>query len=297
MDGNCKDVLEYHVDYKRQTINVNTTHDFALKAHSPVGMRQMTIGFSVGEIGTSLSKAETIIQVNLQRDYSIEEQYRITDVTIQDNNNTIDYDVNGTSIQLVDCMAGSTSQCVLITLPDILFREQFYSEPFIIQAMDRDRRTSTHYMNEGILLQGESLNPAPTSIAGLYKPGNQYDAVPIELVRVDKLADLWEDQFGNTWTKNSVNTWKQLTFSKIEPRVDEDTNVMTRQHSSYPSLIQAEREKAALLFDSSRIQNSIGDTFSYELPEQRERLDAELLERLHIENQKAQELIDNNTQE
>ena len=69
MDGQCRDVIDYHVDYTRQEIETNSTHDFTLKAYSAnglksfVGVKEVIVGGGfVSEIGTS-TKWTVIISV------------------------------------------------------------------------------------------------------------------------------------------------------------------------------------------------------------------------------------------
>jgi len=196
-------------------------------------------------------------RVDLARNYTEPSTYQVEAVSYANENGVIGEEA-AVSVGLAECMPGFGGDCLRLSIDGVLFREQMYHEPFVISAMDRDRRTATHYMNEGILVQGGSLNPAPRDTAGIKKEGNQHEAEPIELVRTDKLGDLWEDQWGMTWTRNSFGTWHQLTQEPFERHSDVRWNVMDRTHSGFADLVWQEGDRAALVWDSSEIQGVLG---------------------------------------
>jgi len=295
MDGQCRDVTDYHVDYVRETIQTGTKHDFTLKAYSPVDyLAQFQIAFGVPEVGAPMSEAEATIIVDLARNYTEPSTYQIESVSYVNDNGVIGTDA-AVSVDLVDCMPGIAEDCLQLSVSGVLFREQMYHEPFVIYVMDRDRRTATHYMNEGIMIQGESLNPSPQETAGIKKHGNQYAAELIELVRTDKLGDLWQDQWGNDWIRNSHDTWFMVTPESFERHQDGHWNVMTRLHSDFDTLIQSEQNRALLVFDSSAIQSEMESPFAHDMPEgaydQGARM-ARLAEAILSEQQIAQETLD-----
>ncbi len=81
-----------------------------------------------------------------------------------------------------------------------------YDEPFMIEAVDAKRKVITHYMNEGLQVTGESINEPPTHKFSSKKT-SQSDAVILELVRTDKLGNIWTDQFGYTWSADTPDEW------------------------------------------------------------------------------------------
>jgi len=298
MDGQCRDVMDYHVDYKRETIQTSSVHNFTLRAYSPIShMAQFQIAFGVPEVGAPMSEAEATIIVDLVRNYTDPSTYQIEGVSYVNRNNVIGTDATA-SVGLVRCMEGFEADCVELSIDGVMFREQMHHEPFVIFAMDRDRRTATHYMNEGIAVRGESLNPAPMAVAGIKKSGNQHQAEPINLVRTDKLGDLWEDQWGNAWARNDHGTWRQLTPETFERVRDGAWSVMTRMNSNFAALVQHEMDRATLVWDGSEIQGVHGGAFAHDLgggP------DVPRLERLAgllaSESSRAQALLDQMTQD
>ncbi len=213
MDGTCRDVLDYHVDYKRDTIMTGTTHDITLKAYSQRGIDYFQIGFGVEGVGSPSSSAEAMITVHVSMNYS-DSTYVIDDIVYVDPNNILGTDATF-SVDMEECMLNSPNQCVVLTISELLFREQMYHEPFLIEAVDTSRYNAVHYMNDGLQVNGPSMNTAPSDSAGVLKTSSQHNAVHIHLVRIDKLADIWQDQFGHTWTKNAAGTWYYVDGPEI----------------------------------------------------------------------------------
>ncbi len=211
MDDTCRDVYDYHVEYERDIIQTNTTHTFTLKAFVPNLANSFTIAFGVPDVGTPLSNAEASIKVILGIDYSEPSYHYIEDVVIYDPNNIIDYNSTNTMVLSTSCTGGNT-MCTQVTFPSVLFRDTTYHEPFAILVVDTLLYTAVNYMNEGILITGDSLNPIPTVSSGITvdvgdKPTN------LILERIDKANDLWKDIFGNVWSHNSFGNFVIVQYA------------------------------------------------------------------------------------
>ncbi len=294
MDGTCRDVLDYHVDYRRESIQTDTSHNFTLRAHSVAGVQQFQIGFGVPEVGSPMGSSEAVLTVELGRNYAVDSTYEVLGAAYTDPNDVIGEAVLG--VDLVGCMSpGDPTRCVELTIDGLIFREQMYHEPFVIFVMDAERRSAQNYMNDGLLVHGDSMNPAPEETAGIYKRGNQHDAVIVSLERTDKLADLWADQWGNEWARNSHGTWYRTVPDAFERHQDDAWKVMTRINSNFASLVQAERDRAILVFDSQQIQSDPGTAFAYEYPggihDDSVRLEA-LADAIAAEQLRAQDVLD-----
>ncbi len=255
MDDICIDVLDYHVEYERKIIETNSTDDFTLKVFPQRNVQWFQIGFGVPEVGSPINSAEASIDLHLVKpniDYIIDE------IKVIDKGNTIQFNDINASVSMVKCMVNSTDEnCLELSINDVLFREQFYDEAFIISAMDAKRYNTNHYMNEGLQIQGPSLNPPLTYTL-------QENREKFELTRTDKVNDIWTDQFGYTWTRNNHDTWLQLTTPETVKIIDAATGVMKRSHSSFDGIMNAEREKATMIFDGTKLLNTLPDRFTYD---------------------------------
>ncbi|MFB5604506.1 MAG: hypothetical protein ACE5RK_08895, partial [Candidatus Nitrosomaritimum aestuariumsis] len=118
---------------------------------------------------------------------------------------------------------------------------------------DTKRNSWQNYYNHGIEVVGQSLNPAK-EYYGINK-GTIY-----HLTETSKTSAL--DEFGNSWTLKYDNWYMDYVTEKVQ-----DTgNMDNRNHSAFLGWKQKQAEMATAYFDSSKIQNTIDDSFSYEYP-------------------------------
>ena len=209
IDGRCTDVLDYHVNYTRQTIQTNSTHDFALKTYAQRGVKQFELAFGVPDIGAPINNAEAVITIDLVRNYTEPSTHSIDKISYANKNNVIGQNATF-AVSQVRCLPGDPElDCIRLDITGVLFREEMYHVPFAIHATDYKLRGTINYLNEGILVQGETLNELPV-VTRSTKSASQSEPLVIQLTRTDKLADVWTDQFGDTWTKNEWDTWRYV---------------------------------------------------------------------------------------
>ncbi len=269
MDDTCRDVTAYHVQYERNTIQTNTTHTFALKAHAPNLLNNVMLAFSVPAVGAPMSTAEAYISINLGINYSEPSYHYITDVTIHDPNNIIDYDIQTTTVSKVSCSGGAL-ECIQVTIPDVLFREVMNHEPFAIQVTDTLGLTSINYMNEGVFVEGPSLNAPPTVQPGLTLSRDDGRPVNLVLVRTDKVSDLWADAFGNTWSRNSFGHFVIVQYAPYAGTTPVCTDINDRICTPFKIKLDWHNQKMIELRDSlydaykTKAYAEIDNIFTYE---------------------------------
>ncbi|RNJ78699.1 MAG: hypothetical protein EB829_03835, partial [Nitrosopumilus sp. H8] len=121
---------------------------------------------------------------------------------------------------------------------------------------------------------------------------------PVEIIHLeqpDRRHNVWHDQHGYTWMKNSYGSWFQLTQADFVRIQDRHANVMTRTHSDFADLIEKEREKARQIFDSESIKKQVGESFSHDAPVRIDKLkDPAILEKLKIAEIAALEYLERN---
>ena len=209
IDGRCTDVLDYHVNYTRQTIQTNSTHDFALKTYAQRGVKQFELAFGVPDIGAPINNAEAVITIDLVRNYTEPSTHSIDKISYANKNNVIGQNATFAVSQVKCLPADLELDCIRLDITGVLFREEMYHVPFAIHATDYKLRGTINYLNEGILVQGETLNELPV-VTRSTKSASQSEPLVIQLTRTDKLSDVWTDQFGDTWTKNEWDTWRYV---------------------------------------------------------------------------------------
>ncbi len=269
MDDTCRDITAYHVQYERDTIQTNTTHTFAIKTLAPNMLYNVILAFSVPSVGSPVSAAEAYISVTLGVNYSEPSYHYITDVTVHDPNNIIDYDIQNTTVSRVSC-SGAELQCTQVTFPDVLFREAMNHEPFAIQVTDTLLSTAINYMNEGVFVTGTSLNAAPTVQPGLTISRDDGRPINLVLVRTDKVSDLWADAFGNTWSRNSFGNFVIVEYAPYAGTTPVCTDINDRMCAPFKAKLDWHNQKMIELRDSlydaykTEAYAEIDNIFTYE---------------------------------
>ena len=269
MDDTCRDITAYHVQYERDVIQTNTTHTFTLKALAPNMVDSFTLAFGVPEIGSPVSAAEAYITAKLAVNYTAPSYYNIIDVIVHDPNNIIDYDITNTEVSRVSC-SGGTLECAQVTFSDVLFRETLYHEPFVVMITDTLLYTSINYMNEGILVTGTPLNEQPTISPGITVDTGDTRPTKLVLVRTDKVNDLWEDAFGNTWSRNSFGNYVIVQYAPYAGTVPVCDDINDRLCAPFKAKLDWHNQRMIELRDSlypsytTKEYAEIDNIFTYE---------------------------------
>ncbi len=136
-----------------------------------------------------------------------------------------------------------------------------------INAIDFNLRYQITYLNEGLEITGNPLNPPQTDYMSSGKDGL------VQMIRFDKFDNLWVDpsgikydEFDNLWvdpsgivyTRNEVGSWFRLSPYTIENN-DPPWKVMTRYHDEFSKLIEYERKRATQIFDGSLLLKELPD--------------------------------------
>ena len=282
-NGKPFDVTDnWHTDFEKQTITTGEINTFAAKAYSPYGLQSVEFMFGLPEVGQA-HKAEAAVEVWLNRDVTVEK------VLVAQKDNLINAESVTASAKMVPCTdSDSTNNCYSVEI-SASFNEAPIHDVFALKGMDFTRRTHTTHLNDGFAVLGESLNPPKTETASLGQSGT------IQLMtQIDRKNNLWQDENGYQWTKNSFDTWLQITRPDLQRHQDELSTVMTRDNSNFVVLVDYEKQKATAIFDSTILQKELPDTFAYTYPDKFENKldDPELQKRMISEENRAMEQLE-----
>ena len=236
------DVTDYHTPYELITVNTNQTYHLTLKVFEK-NLRFIQVGWGMPEIGAAFDNAEAVTTIYLNYDGTIK------DVTTIDKHTLVDVVQYG--ITQGDC--GYTEKCHVIDL-DFIFREKQKANVIAIQAVDMERNSATHYINDGIAVSGSSMNDPPTHKLFNKHSNQQTENLWIDLTRIDRVNNIWEDDSGVQYTMD--NGYYSKIIPDIFERYQDDINkVMKRTNSNWHNAIILANEKALSVFDSSGINN------------------------------------------
>jgi len=281
LNGNATDVTDFHVDYDLITVNTNQTHNMKLKVYESTALRWIQVGFGIPYIGDSMNDAEAIVLFrigydDILDDVEITEKHTLVDITRASLNSTI------------PCSSFINSDCYLLDF-DFIPRDQFKNNVVLIQAVDVYGYSNDNYINDGMLVVGESMNVPLESQVSVSKGGAFYPqrAGTVTLTLIDYKTDSWQDEYGYLWTRDNYKSFRIVDTIPV-PQKEPDLmwNAMTRINDNFPAMIIYEQEKAVLIFDSSKLSSELGETFAYDLPKTDAEKQAELEIRIAEEIQR-----------
>lgn len=237
----------FHTSYPLIELETGVKYKMSAKAYSPRGLKLIEFMFGIPEVGKAY-EAEATIEVWLKsNNYPLAHNvtYFPVDKVINQKDNIINDDVvaayTNDKCNNVDTMI---CQTVMVFLR---FNETPLNNVFGIKAIDEAGRYIITAFNDGIRVNGESLNPPKKEFMAYGKLGL------LEMTQVDKKNNIWTSPYGINYTRNNVNSWIQITPSEF-PIVIDDWNVDTRMASYWDEMILLEQAKAKFVFDSSKIQ-------------------------------------------
>ncbi len=87
------------------------------------------------------------------------------------------------------------AKCLQIIIPHT-FRDQLLNPAIIIGTTDESGNKKYHYINDGIEIQGKSLNKSPTDKIFIQKYLGDPSSEWIDIVRIDRVDNIWSSQDG-----------------------------------------------------------------------------------------------------
>ncbi len=280
----------WHTDFDLTSSIIGDNNTVHIKGYATNGLKSVSLSLGVPEIGLK-TNAESHIIVNVNSNYTSPAGYDIADIVHEQKEGLVNEEMTSASIDKVKCISSDTAErCFDVTISFVIMAPLSH-EVLAINAVDKQRYSTTTYINEGVEFTGEALLAAATHELK-QKHGNQNPFETISLTQQDRRYQVWEDQYGYIWSQNDYGTWLQITRPDIQQRDDLPTSVMTRIHSNFANLVIDEQDRATLIFDSKAIQGTLDESFSYDMPLRLDRVsDPALLESLSIQEMLAQEML------
>ena len=252
----------WHTDFHLTSSLIGETNTVKIKTYAADPLKWINLYLGVPRLG-DVSEAESEIHLVVSRNYTNPVDYDLDEINHYQKEGLVNENNTSASISKVKCQASDKDEkCYEFTI-NFTVMAPLHEEVVAISAMDEKRRQHVTYINEGVEFTGTSLLDAHTAKL-MQKKTNQGQAEIIELTQQDRRYNVWEDQHGYLWTLNEYGTWTQVTAADFERHQDSTGNVMTRQNSNFASLIEQERQKALLVFDSGELISELDDYFAYD---------------------------------
>ena len=241
-NGLTVNVGRYHTEFPLIGTNVGDINTIKMKIYDsagPSGIKRVEFALGVPDIGL-YHEAEAFVEVWMHRDnITVQETVIVDDLNILE-----DSDVSAT-VSETSC-SGDVQQCLLVEL-QYSYREPPAYNTISIKPVDWDNNAHQFYFNDGIHVDGDSINlPKEIDISASHATGTTHAGETLHLVQIDRAEHLWIDQYGYQW-KIIGNTIRQITMP--EYLVPDDNTYGTlhgpdRNHPEFASSVYTEQQRA-----------------------------------------------------
>ena len=196
------DVTDFHTDFPLITVITNVTNTATVKIYENQGTSSIAMvqfGLGMPEIGSPLNDAQTLVEISLAGG-------EIDQIELVDSNNLVD--VSNVATQIVKCSPDSSTDCLELSM-QYVYRDQPKYNVMAINAMDLHRNSNTNYMNDGILVTGDSINDPVQQDIDVAKANSFYPQKSglVTLTLVDYKTDMWQDEYGYMWSTDDYGPY------------------------------------------------------------------------------------------
>jgi len=196
------DVTDRHTASDLIITPTNYTNYVTLKVYDNSGtdnIKWIDVGFGSPRISSSFEESEVTIETKFS-------DSSVVSSKIKDELNLIDFGSVASSI--VDCGYIAEAECLQITIPHT-FRDSLINNGIHISATDYDGNEKYHFINEGIKIIGSPLNELPTDRIFTKKYLASH-AEWIDLVRIDRVNDIWISEEGLEFKRTDGNGFQRM---------------------------------------------------------------------------------------
>jgi len=168
------------------------------------------------------------------------------------------------------CLAKDIEANCDATNISMIFLEPLQDKVMAIKAIDYKQRYHITYLNEGLDISGDSLNPMETKMI----PSNLKNQGLIQITQTLKYSHLWTAEDGRIFEENEFGTFNQI--NKQFERFQDPGEPKTRLHSGFGGIIAYEQKRATDVFDASKLISELPESFELSFTERGERIDKEM---------------------
>lgn len=269
----------FYTPFEEQTVNIGEENFFEVEMYAEKGLKVQEFLFGVPEVGDA-HLAEAAIEIWF--DYDGE----ILQTKVVQESNVIDESSLVTTHEKSKCMSSDIEEKCDTVKASIKFLEPLKDKVMAIKAIDFKNRYQITYLNEGIHLSGESLNPLNTMMipSGLKGEGL------IKITQLGKYSPYWASEDKRLFEKNRFDSFKEINY-EFE-RFHDAGEARTRSHSEFGGVLNYEKKRASQIFDAGSLISEIPESFKYEFPERDTRISEKIKTEMIIQETIAQNILD-----
>jgi hypothetical protein len=269
----------YHTPFAEQTLNIGESNSFQAKIYADKGLRVQEFLFGIPKVGDA-HLAELGIEVWFDRTGKIQQVKAIQKSDVVDEDSLV-----ATHEKSKCVFSDIEEKCDLVKVSAV-FLEPLRDKVMALKAIDFKNRYQITYLNEGIYLAGDSINPMKTK----WIPSKIKGEGLILVTQTSKYSPYWESKEGKVFEMNRFGSFKQVNY-EFE-RFHDDGDVRTRMHSGFGGILEYEKNRAIQIFDSSLLNSKIPNTFAYEYPETSSRIDEKIQQKMLEQEQLAKKILE-----
>lgn len=269
----------FHTPFLEQSIEIGENNSFEATVYAQKGLKVQEFLFGIPEVGEA-HKAE--LGIEIWYNYA----GKIIDVRAIQKTNVIDEDNIFAVYEKTKCRSFSDEKKCDSTKIQVVFLEPLKYKIMAIKAIDFMGRYQITYLNEGIDVSGQSLNPAET----VFIASPTKNDGPIKLTQSEKYSVLWNAEDGRIFERNSFDSFWQInhSFEKFQ----DSGEPLNRKHSEFGNLIENEKLKAIEVFNATNFVSELPDTFSYTFPDSKQRIDNKIKLEMLEQEKIAQKILE-----
>jgi len=269
----------FHTPFEEQSINLGEINSFETKVYAPKGLKVQEFLFGIPNLGEA-HLAELGIEVWYGYAGEIEKVMAIQ------KSNVIDKDSIVVTHEKIKCQAKDSEEKCDVTNVSMVFLEPLKDNVMAVKAIDYSGRYQITYLNEGVDIAGESINPMQTYLI----PSNIRDQGLIKVTQLAKYSPYWITNDGRKFERNDFGSFKQI--NQIFERFQDSGDPLTRYHSGFGGVMAYELKRATGIFDASELISELPDYIPYTHPIFSEKITDEMKAKMLDQEQIAQKILE-----
>jgi len=269
----------FHTPFAQQTVNIGEVNSFEAKIYADKRIKVQEFLFGIPNVGEA-HLAELGIEVWYDYNGEIEEVKAIQ------KSNVIDKETIVATHEKTKCQSSDIEQKCDVTNVSMVFLEPLKDKVMAVKAIDYKGRYQITYLNEGVEIAGDSLNPMQTYLI----PSNVRDQGLIKVTQLAKYSPYWQSNDDRMFEMNSFGSFKEI--NKTFERFQDTGTAYTRVHSGFGGVMAYELNRATGIFDASELISELPESFAYLFPEAGDRMTEEMKAKMLEQEEIAKKIIE-----
>lgn len=269
----------FHTPFLEQSIEIGEKNTFEATVYAEKGIQVQEFLFGIPEVGEA-HNAE--LGIELWYNHAGE----IIEVNAAQKTKIIDEDHISAIHYKTKCRSFSGEEKCDSTRIQVTFLEPIKDKIMALKAIDFKNRFQITYLNEGVDITGNSINPMETIII----PSPIKNEGPIKVTQMQKYSVLWETSDGRIFERNTYGSFKQINQSF--ERFQDSGEPLTRLHSGFGGILNHEKTRAVNVFNATSLESDLPKTFAYTFPEKTQRVDEVMQAKLKVQELIAKKLVE-----